>query len=110
MVCILWYNVRTQECANSSTQTSIELDFIRHNSSSLRYMIFEVAVDLSMNQYIVYSNGTFDPVHVAKRNASGDYDWSMRYDGIDIISTAKILVLSSDENTLRILGDRSSNN
>ena len=96
-----------QACASSSTQTTVEFDFYQDNGNSSEYLLYYVLADSSANQYLFYSDSGAGNLFVTKKSSSGSYDWSFEYPTIDIVSNSKSAVLSSDESTLRILGDKS---
>ena len=96
-----------QACASSSTQTTIELDFYQDNGNSSEHIVMNVLVDSSANQYLIHSDSDTGNLFVTKKTSNSSYDWSFSYATIDIISYSKSAVLSSDGNTLRILGDTS---
>ena len=96
-----------QACASSSTQTTIELDFYQDNGNSSEYVIINVLADSSANQYLLHSPTPTGNLFVTKKSSNGSYDWSFEYPTIDIIPYSKSAVLSSDGNTLRILGELS---
>ena len=99
-----------QACANSSTQTTIEFDFYQDNGNSSEYIVIDVLVDSSTNQYLIYSNTSGGNLFVTKKSSNGSYDWSLKYISIDVIIYSKIVVLSSDGNTIRFFGDQSPSN
>ena len=84
------------------------MDFYQDGGNSSAYQIFDIEVDSSSNQYLIYSNGTRDNLFVTKKSSNGSYDWSFEYPTIDILAFAKSAILSSDGNTLRIIGDVSN--
>ena len=102
---LLWLSVSMQACTSSSTQTTLEFDFYKDGGNSSEYIVDDVVVDSSANQYLIYYDTTSGNLFVTKKNSSGDYDWSFKYPTIDIIPEGTSTVLSSDENTLRIIGD-----
>ena len=97
-----------QACASSSTQTTIELDFYQDNGNSSEYLVINVLVDSSANQYLIHSDSIIGNLFVTKKSSNGSYDWSFEYPTIDSLMYSKSAVLSSDGNTLRILGEKSS--
>ena len=105
---LLWLSVSMQACTSSSTQTTLEFDFYKDGGNSSLYQIFDIVVDSSANQYLIYSDGTSGNLFVTKKNSGGGYDWSFEYPTIDVLPFAKSVILSSDGNTLRIIGDKSS--
>ena len=98
--------VRMQACANSSTQATIEFTEIKNGSNSVSMVLYDVLADTNNNTYLIYSNSTFDYWHMTKRNSSGDYEWSVQFSNFTLYAKSQSAVLSSDGNTIRIMGQR----
>ena len=103
---LLWCSALTQTCATSPTQSPIELDFYKDGNDSTVYRMYSLVVDSSLNQYLVYSTSVTGVLYVAKKDLNGTIDWSYKYTNLSIYAYGESIRLSSDENTLRILGAR----
>ena len=99
-----------QACVNSSTQTTIELNHYTHGIITYAYNVYNILVDSNMNQYLIYSNSTFDNLHVTKRHSNGSYGWSFEYETLQVLAYYRSVVVSSDGSTLTVMNQRSNSN
>ena len=91
-----------QTCSTSSTQSLIE--FNAYNNGSDKYALQEVLIDSSMNKYILHApEGDQVAPHIAKMLPDGTYSWTKTYSNLQIGHQAKLMTLSGDENTIRMI-------
>ena len=109
LLCLLWCNVRMQTCANSSTQTPVEFRFYVDGSSSA-YRPYDMVMDGSLNQYLVYSTASGGNIHISKINTTGDIEWSKEYPDLYVIASALTTQISNGGDTIRMIGGESPNN
>ena len=98
-----------QTCANSSTQTPVEFRFYVDGSSSL-YRPYNMVMDASLNQYLLYSTIPGGNIYLSKINTTGDIEWSKEYPNLYVIASTLSTVISNDGNTIRMIGGESPNN
>ena len=95
-----------QTCSTSSTQSLIE--FNAYNNGSDKYALLEVLIDSSMNKYVLHAlEGNQVVPQIAKITPDGNTAWSKSYSGLLINHVAKRMVLSGDENTIRMISQPS---
>ena len=85
------------------------MNFYNNGSSANPYQVLDIVIDSSANRYPIYSTDANQNIFITKINPDGTHEWSREYPGLilnDLISKTQ---LSSDQSTLRILGDESPN-
>ena len=96
-----------QTCSTSPTQSAIE--FTAYNDGTNKYTVLEVLIDSSMNKYILHAlEGDQVAPQIVKITPDGNTAWAKSYSGLLIIHEAKRMVLSGDQNTIRMISERST--
>ena len=80
--------------------------FFMNSSDSAAYQVFDVAVDSSLNRYMVLGSQTSGtPLNVAKTDANGTVSWAFEYEGLIAVPNVLSISILSDGSALRIVGD-----
>ena len=105
---LFWCCVRLQTCSNSTTQTTIKMNFYTNGSDTI--VPSDLVIDsTTMNQYFVHSYFINNQnVHVTQIYSNGSYGWSKEYDGFIIKSGFKSAQISSDGASLFMIGQGSA--
>ena len=105
---LFWCCVRLQTCSNSTTQTTIKMNFYTNGLVTVRP--FDLVVDSNtMNQYFIHSYFINNQnVHVTQIYSNGSYGWSQEYAGFIIKSVFKSAQISSDGTSLFMIGQGSA--
>ena len=105
---LFWCCVRLQTCSNSTTQTTIKMNFYTNGSDTIRP--FDLVVDSNtMNQYLVHSySGNNQSVHVTQIYSNGSFGWSKEYAGFIVKNGFKSAQITSDGASLLMIGQGSA--
>ena len=109
LLSLLLCTVSMQSCVTSSTQTTIEMNFYTNESGFNHYRVFDIVIDSSTNMYPIYSTAADQNIFITKINPDGTHVWSREYPGLLIKEKSFSTQVSSDQSTLRMLGDEQAN-
>ena len=108
LLTLLWCSVRVYTCSNSST-TQFPIKINSYTDNSTAYVPSDIVIDGSMNQYLIYSySGTNQDAHISKINSDGSIGWSKKYASFIIKHLFKSAQISSNGDSLMIIGEGSS--
>ena len=96
---LLWCSGSMQVCSNSTTNYTIEVNFYKNDTGTIRSDPMDIIVDSSNNQYLMYTLAASDSYRITKIASDGNYIWTQQYNGVKHYIRAQ---LSSDETVLRI--------
>ena len=103
---LVWNITSTKECIESTTQTTIELNFYNNGTTENEFAVTNLMLDSSSNQYLYFAfPGTDNNTHIAKKSSDGTQLWVKEYPGFYFKRGYRNTQMSKDESVIRILGE-----
>ena len=112
LLSLLWCSASLQSCSTSSTQTNITFTTYNNGTASEPYLIANSILDSSNNEYAAFQLGSGvvnSTLKIAKIDPDRNIAWSKTYTNISSSIFRDSMQLSTDENTLMVIGYDPSN-